>query len=88
MILGYVPQDDALKDMLSGGGVVSMLYKNNRELAVDLEDTAVVISPLIPWCIAGAVPLAIVGAPMTSFLVAVFLYLLPLYRCFGKIVIK
>lgn len=151
MILGYVPQDDALRDMLSGGGVVSMLnttaivcvascyagifagtpllksiediinkisqqlsavkvtaitsvivsciacnqtlaimmtnqlccklYKDNRELAIDLEDTAVVISPLIPWCIAGAVPLAIVGAPMTSFLVAVFLYLLPLYRC-------
>lgn len=151
MILGYIPKDDALVDMLSGGGVVSMLnttaivcvascyagifagtpllksiediinkisqqlsavkvtaitsvivsciacnqtlaimmtnqlccklYKNNRELAIDLEDTAVVISPLIPWCIAGAVPLAIVGAPMTSFLVAVFLYLLPLYRC-------
>lgn len=151
MIMGFVPHDDALKEMLSGGGVISMLdttaivcvascyagifagtpllksveafinklsqrfsaikvtaitsiivsciacnqtlaimmaeqlchklYDNKQELAVDLEDTAVVISPLIPWCIAGAVPLAIVGAPMTSFLVAVFLYILPMYRC-------
>lgn len=153
MLLGYVPHDDALKDMLSGGGIISMLdttaivcvascyagifaetpllksvedvinrlsqrlsairvtaitsvivsciacnqtlaimmaeqlchklYDDKQEFAVDLEDTAVVISPLIPWCIAGAVPLAIVGAPMTSFGVAVYLYLLPIYRCFG-----
>ena len=48
--------------------------------AVDLEDTAAVIPPLIPWSIAGAVPLSSVGAPATAILVSFYLYLLPLWR--------
>lgn len=48
--------------------------------ANNLEDTAVVIAPLVPWSIAGAVPLASVGAPTSSILFACFLYLLPLWR--------
>lgn len=48
------------------------------QFALDLENTAVVISPLIPWSIAGAVPLAAVGAPVSSMMVACYLYLLPL----------
>ncbi|MBT1172320.1 sodium:proton antiporter [Bifidobacterium sp. MA2] len=48
--------------------------------AIDLEDSAVVIAPMIPWSIAGAVPLSTIGAPTSSILVAVFLYLLPLTR--------
>ncbi len=48
--------------------------------ALDLEDSAVVIPPLIPWSIAGAVPLAAIGAPAVSLLFAFFLYLLPLWR--------
>ena len=44
-----------------------------------LEDSAVVIAPLIPWSIAGAVPLVAVGAPESSVLFALFLYLLPLW---------
>lgn len=152
MVLGYIPHDQSLQNMLSGGGIISMLdttaivaiascyagifektpllssieriikdyshrykrfqitatasivasaiscnqtlaimmtnqlckniYNDKQALALDLEDTAVVISPLIPWCIAGAVPLTIVNAPMSSYLTAVFLYILPLYRCY------
>lgn len=37
-----------------------------------------VVAPLIPWSIAGAVPLASVGAPTSSLTLAVFLYLLPI----------
>lgn len=48
--------------------------------AVDLEDSAVVIAPLVPWSIAGAVPLATIGAPTVSIAAATFLYLLPLTR--------
>lgn len=48
--------------------------------AVDLEDSAVVIAPLIPWSIAGAVPLATIGAPTASIAAATFPYLLPLTR--------
>lgn len=51
-----------------------------EELAIDLEDTAVLVSPLTPWNIAAAVPLAAIGAPDVCLLAACYLYLLPLYR--------
>lgn len=51
-----------------------------EELAIDLEDTAVLVSPLTPWNIAAAVPLAAIGAPAVCLLAACYLYLLPLYR--------
>lgn len=50
--------------------------------AISLENSAVVIAPLIPWSIAGGVPLASVGAPTVSLCFAFFLYLLPLW-CLG-----
>lgn len=49
-------------------------------MACHLENTAVVIAPLIPWSIAGAVPLATVGAPSACILTACYLYLLPLWN--------
>ncbi len=55
-------------------------YDDPKALALDLEDTAAIGSPLIPWCIAGTVPLAMVGAPLTSILLACYLWLLPLWR--------
>lgn len=51
-----------------------------QALALDLEDSAVVIAPLIPWSIAGAVSLAAAGAPMAGMAAACYLYLLPLWR--------
>ena len=47
--------------------------------ALDLENTVVVIAPMIPWSIAGAVPLAAIGAPTLSIGVAFYLYLLPVW---------
>ena len=55
-------------------------YDDEKDLALDLEDTAAITSPLIPWCIAGAVPLTMVGAPTTALLLACYLWLLPLWR--------
>lgn len=49
-------------------------------MALTLEDTAVVVAPLVPWSIAGAVPLATIGAPTTALLWTCFLYLLPLWQ--------
>jgi len=49
-------------------------------MASHLENTAVVIAPLIPWSIAGAVPLATVGAPTACILTACYLYLLPIWN--------
>ena len=50
------------------------------ELAVDIEDTAAVISPLMPWAIGSRVPLAALRAPRSAIPFALFLYLLPLCR--------
>lgn len=56
------------------------LHEDPSDMALDLEDTAVVVAPLVPWSIAGAVPLSAVGAPGISVLLACYLYLLPLWR--------
>ena len=53
--------------------------KDKNKAAINLENTAVVISPLVPWSIAGAVPLTSAGAPATALLAACFLYILPIY---------
>lgn len=47
-------------------------------LALDLENTVVVISPLIPWNIAGLVPATILGVNAGFIPFACYLYLLPL----------
>lgn len=54
--------------------------------AINLENTAVVISPLVPWSIAGAVPLASSGAPTVSLLAAGFLYILPIYSFIAALI--
>jgi NhaC family Na+:H+ antiporter len=63
-----------------------MLVKKNYEensikeekLALDLENTAIVIAPLIPWNIAVLVPLTTLEAGTGSIIFAVYLYLIPL----------
>lgn len=62
-----------LTDQLCGN-----LENDEQRKVINLEDTAVVVAPLIPWSIAGAVPLASVGAPAESLLLSCFLYLLPI----------
>ena len=56
------------------------LHTDPSDMALDLEDTAVVVAPLIPWSIACAVPLSTVGAPAAAALLACYLYLLPIWR--------
>lgn len=52
--------------------------------AIDLEDSAVIVPAMIPWSIACAVPLSIIGAPVASIAAACFLYLLPICRMAGS----
>ena len=59
------------------------LEPDNACMALALENSAVIVAPLIPWSIAGAVPLATIGAPMTSLFAAFFLYLVPLCYLFS-----
>ena len=56
------------------------LKKNPSDYALNLEDTAVITAPLIPWSIACTVTLTAVGAPAKAIFLACFLYLLPLWR--------
>ena len=56
------------------------LKEDERDYALNLEDTAIVVAPLIPWSIAGGVPLSAAGAPASAILFAAYLYLLPLWR--------
>lgn len=51
-----------------------------QQFAVDLGDTAVVLAPLVPWSIAGAVPLASIGASTVCLAAACYLYALPLWQ--------
>jgi Na+:H+ antiporter, NhaC family len=47
-------------------------------LALDIEDTAVVLAPLVPWNIAGAVPAAALTATAGFIPFAFYLYLIPI----------
>jgi len=79
VISGMLACNQTLSIMLTHQ-LCGKLESDKHEFANSLEDTAVVISPLIPWSIAGAVPLASVGAPMSAIALAVYLYLLPLWH--------
>jgi NhaC family Na+:H+ antiporter len=65
-----------------------LLVKKNYEensfkdesLAIDLENTAIVIAPLIPWNIAVLVPLTTLEAGVSSILFAFYLYLIPIWN--------
>ena len=57
----------------------SPFVKDREQLALDLENTAVVISPLIPWSIACATILDTTGAPHSSVVLGVYLILLPVW---------
>jgi NhaC family Na+:H+ antiporter len=58
--------------------LVKTAYKDKKyELAVDIENTAVVISPLIPWNIAGLVPATVLSAGPKFVPYAFYLYLFP-----------
>jgi Na+:H+ antiporter, NhaC family len=52
--------------------------QGNYKLAIDLENTVVVIAPLIPWNIAGLVPATILMTDPGFIPFAFYLYLLPL----------
>ncbi|WP_298585788.1 Na+/H+ antiporter NhaC family protein [uncultured Megasphaera sp.] len=54
------------------------LFPDKQEMALVLEDTTIVLAALIPWSVAVAVPLAVLGAPTTAIIAGVYLYLQPL----------
>lgn len=77
IITGMISCNQTLTIMLTHQLCGSM-EKDHARMASYLENTAVVIAPLVPWSIAGAVPLTSAGAPMVCILTACYLYLLPI----------
>jgi len=67
-----------IKNMYDSAGI------DKYELAVDLENTAIVMLPLIPWNIAGAVPAAALTADNSYVLYSFYLYLIPLVNLVMK----
>ena len=61
---------------------------DDGSMAIDLENTAVVVAPMIPWSIASGVPLASVGAPAVSIVFAFFLFLLPIWRLILALIVR
>ena len=59
----------------SGGG-----YPPAVRLALDIEDSVITVAALIPWSVAAAVPLAVLGVGPAALPLAFFLWLLPLSR--------
>lgn len=53
---------------------------DKKKLMLNLEDSAVLVAPLIPWSIAASVPLAACGVSTASILFACYLYLVPLWH--------
>ena len=62
--------------------------KDKERFAIALENSAVIISPLIPWSIASAVVLGTIGSPVSSAVFACFLYILPLCQLVKSVMEK
>ena len=77
----------ALAILLTNQLIKDTYKKQNRdkyELAIDIENSAVVISPMIPWNIAGAVPAAALTATAGFIPFAFYLYLIPICNLIAK----
>lgn len=64
-----------LTDQLCGD-----LFPTPQARMLALEDTVIVIAALIPWSIAGAVPIAAIGANSGCLFYAFYLYIIPLWN--------
>lgn len=51
-----------------------------RDLAIDIEDAAVVVAPLVPWSIACGAVVSMCGAPAACWCAAFYLWLIPIWR--------
>ena len=66
------------------GAVYAKDGAEHEELAMDIANSGVTIAGLIPWCIACAVPLSMLGVGAEALPYACLLYLIPLCYLFTK----
>ncbi len=75
---GAVVTPQLLQDMYHEKGAT------DEEMAIDLENSGIVMSPLIPWNIAVSIPLTMLGADASAIPYEVLLYMIPLCYLFTK----
>lgn len=59
-------------------------YENKEELAMDIENSGILIAGLIPWSIACSIPLSMLGSDYRAILFAFLLWLIPICYLFTK----
>ena len=62
---------------MMGAQLLEGTYDNREELAIDIENSGILIAGLIPWSIACSIPLAMLGAGNGAILYAFLLWLIP-----------
>lgn len=78
LVTGMISCNQTLAIMLTHQ-LCQPLEPDSQRMAIHLENTAVVTTPLIPWAIACSVVLAVINAPVSSILAACYLYGIPLW---------
>ena len=64
--------------VVMGNQLLHHIYDDPGEQAVDMENSGVVLSPLIPWNIACSIPLTMLDVDARAIPYAVLLYMIPL----------
>ena len=75
--------NQAVTSML-GAQLLEDTYDDREELAMDIENSGIMIAGLIPWSIACSIPLAMLGAGNGAILYALLLWLVPGCYLFTK----
>ena len=64
--------------IVMGNQLLHRSYTDRNEQAVDMENSGIVLSALIPWNIACSIPLVMLGVDERAIPYAVLLYMIPL----------
>lgn len=87
ILTGVIACSQALTIMLTNQ-LCKKSVPDGEKRAIYLENTAVILSPVIPWSVAATTPLAAAGAPLFSVAAAVYLYILPLWQLLVSVIEK
>ena len=69
---------------MMGEQLLGRAYADREELAMDIENSGILIAGLIPWSIACSIPLAMLGSDAGAIPYALLLWLIPLCYLFTK----
>ncbi len=69
---------------MMGEQLLGRAYGDREELAMDIENSGILIAGLIPWSIACSIPLAMLGADAGAIPYALLLWLIPICYVFTK----